>query len=83
LPEPSATKRRTRPRARHNGPLSTEAGQRTTARADGKALPKAAASASFDLEAWVRQSRGRQGLPAKVEDPDLLAEVTAFLLGSA
>jgi hypothetical protein len=37
---------------------------------------------SFDLEAWVRQSRERQGLPAKVEDPDLLAEVTAYLLGS-
>jgi hypothetical protein len=37
---------------------------------------------TFDLEAWVRQSRERQGLPAKVEDPDLLAEVAAFLLGS-
>jgi hypothetical protein len=37
---------------------------------------------SLDLEAGVRQSRDRQGLPVNVEDPDLLAEVTASLLGS-
>lgn len=82
MPEPPATKRGTQPHARHGGPLSRKEARRTTARTDGESLPKAAASMSFDLEAWVRQSRERQGLPAKVEDPDLLAEVTAFLLGS-
>jgi hypothetical protein len=34
------------------------------------------------MEAWVRQSRERQGLPAKVEDPELLARVAAFLLAT-
>ena len=82
MPEFTVTPRLPRRPGRKGPAPSTHAAPQTAARANEEPLPGVATSAGFDMEAWVRQSRERQGLPAKVEDPELLAKVAAFLLAT-
>ncbi len=80
--QPAATAHPTpRPRGQDRA-SATKAARHATAKATGESHPGAATSAGFDMEAWVRQSRERQGLSAKVEDPELLAKVAAYLLAT-
>jgi hypothetical protein len=72
LPEQAAGKLRRSPR---NAPQ----GHATPARRESL---RDVDAADFDIGAWVRESRVRQGLPAKVEDDELLARVARFLLVS-
>lgn len=78
--QPAGTARRPQCHApqRH----ATAADRDATEKTDRESLPGAADSAGFDIGAWVRQSRERQGLPAKIEDVELLAKVARFLLES-
>jgi hypothetical protein len=66
-------------------PDQTTARRAQGARALGKAGHRSgdetAQAATFDIAAWTRRTRERQGIPPKITDPAVLARVVILALG--